>query len=100
MRELFFVGFLTFIGLISIVVSVEEGWGGSKCDGTSWNIWGCCRRTGKCALGEGHCYSDDECADGLQCGNRNCRKDFSTDKTWWSRSNNCCFGKSYKTIKF
>ena len=95
MRKLHTFGVLLFIGLIPKTFSRDASPKATTCDGTSsfWNIGRCCRKNGPCDVGEGHCRSDDECADGLQCGRRNCKKDFSDDNTWWSRGHNCCFGK-------
>ena len=65
---------------------------GTGCDGTDWfNIRKCCRYNGRrCAVGEGDCNKDSECADGLTCGSNNCKRDFSTGETWWGRRHDCC----------
>ena len=68
----------------------------AACDGTDpGNIRRCCRNFGPCLEGEGHCSRDSECAEGLRCGSRNCRNDFSSQEplTFWTRRHNCCIGK-------
>ena len=78
-----------------------------KCDGKSLRgvldldlyseLDRCCEIYGPCGVGNGHCNSDSECADGLTCGKENCRKDFSSTTYWqhsdWRSHHNCCFGK-------
>ena len=32
----------------------------------------CCKESGECGVGEGHCTSDAECADGLECRSDSC----------------------------
>ena len=64
------------------------------CDGTDrWDIWRCCRNDGPCSVGEGDCNRDSECADGLRCGNNNCKNDFSTAESVWRRWDDCCYGR-------
>ena len=50
-------------------------------------------KNGPCVEGEGHCRRDSDCADGLKCGRRNCKKDFTATGTKWKKNSNCCFSK-------
>ena len=61
---------------------------GSGCNGSGqwWDRWNCCSNNGPCQAGEGSCRRDNDCAEGLKCGKRNCEKPFG----WWE---NCCYGK-------
>jgi len=63
---------------------------------TSSDLDRCCEIYGPCGVGQGHCNSDSECADGLTCGKENCWKDFSNTTYWkvsnWHLRHNCCFG--------
>ena len=52
-------------------------------DGKLWEIRRCCQENGPCNEGEGVCFRDSECADGLRCGSRNCKSDFSTTASKW-----------------
>jgi len=64
----------------------------TECDGTNFqSIRQCCRKNGPCNVGEGDCNRDSECASGLQCGNNNCKRDFSSTGTKWRRGHDCCF---------
>lgn len=79
--------------LILVCMAVIPSAFAQDCDGTSgwWGIRRCCRKNGPCDVGQGDCNRDSECADGLQCGNNNCRRDFSTSETRWGRRHDCCF---------
>ena len=54
---------------------------GKRCTGEDN---GCCTEDEPCDVGEGDCDSDDECMDGLTCGNDNCP---------WGDGDDCCMGK-------
>ena len=49
-----------------------------QCDGVPSTDWSCCSSTNTCSVGGGDCDNDSECASGLQCGNNNCKNDYST----------------------
>ena len=100
MKKLYILNLLFYVDTIPWVLSCSGGshedrplvdnW---KCDGTnnpSDYIGICCKINGPCELGQGHCNSDNECADGLVCGTNNCKKDFSNEYTLWSNHHNCC----------
>ena len=88
--------------LILVCMAVLPSALAQDCDGTSgwWGIRRCCRKNGPCDVGQGDCNRDSECADGLQCGDNNCRRDFSTSETWWGRRHDCCFCKQYNVSKY
>ena len=70
----------------------------SGCDANT-DDWTCCTNNGPCAMGEGDCDNDSECAGNLVCGTDNCR-DFDT--SWASSTFSCCTTgkKSYNGRKY
>ena len=58
-------------------------------EGTEWNCCGKDKDT-KCNMGEGDCDRDDDCKDGLICGNDNCKAEFSAPGTSWNDEADCC----------
>ena len=85
---------LNVYNFISFLIEPDPSQG-SGCNGKGnwWERWGCCRKNGPCKEGEGSCRTDNDCADGLTCGRRNCRKHFSNSETRWMWWDNCCLGK-------
>jgi len=82
----------------------------STCDGSSPNMWTCCKdkltgctpgdgcTAAGCAAGAGDCDNDDECAGSLVCGRNSCSATFNnklnTDKFFPSGQADCCISKS------
>ena len=106
MKRLGITTFLLYVDTIQWVLSCSGGShedrddnldGNLICDGTNhYHMRICCKINGPCELGQGHCNSDNECADGLLCGRNNCKKDFSNEYTLWSNHHNCCYCKLWK----
>ena len=63
------------------------------CD-ASKNNWSCCTASNPCAIGEGDCDNDSQCAGDLVCGTDNCQ---SFNSAWPASSWDCCTSgkKSY-----
>ena len=104
MIRLYILTLLFYVDTIPWVLSCSGGShedGSSMCDGTNHfdHIPMCCKTNGPCEWGQGHCNSDNECANGLLCGRNNCKKDFSNEHTRWSNHDDCCYGKLEKFRK-
>ena len=54
----------------------------------------CCKPGDDCGVGEGDCDNDEDCANGLKCGNDNCYYDFPTTdiRDNWDITADCCYG--------
>ena len=61
-----------------------------QCDGVPSTDWSCCSSTNRCSVGGGDCDNDSECASGLQCGNNNCKNDYSSSGSNWAIAADCC----------
>ena len=60
------------------------------CDGNQDHTWDCCSTSFQsCEENQGDCDSDEDCIDGLICGDDNCINILSTDS--FSLSHDCCF---------
>ena len=57
------------------------------CDKNDDSYGDCCTETQSCDVGQGDCDSDDDCLDGLKCGENNCKSDFD----WGKDSTDCCY---------
>ena len=64
-----------------------------QCDGVPSTDWSCCSSTNACSVGGGDCDNDSECASGLQCGNNNCKNDYSSSGSNWAIAADCCTSK-------
>ena len=64
-----------------------------QCDGVPSTDWSCCSSTNTCSVGGGDCDNDSECASGLQCGNNNCKSDYSSSGSNWAIAADCCTSK-------
>ena len=64
-----------------------------QCDGVPSTDWSCCSSTNTCSVGGGDCDNDSECASGLQCGNNNCKNDYSSSGSNWAIAADCCTSK-------
>lgn len=64
------------------------------CNGVPSTDWSCCTTSSPCDVGGGDCDTDSECVAGLQCGNNNCKRDYSSAGSSWSDSADCCASKS------
>ena len=58
----------------TVVFTYSEKLSVQTCDWTGENTWSCCSEENKCRLHEGDCDSNDECEEGLTCGQNNCLK--------------------------
>ena len=67
----------------------------SGCDAIA-NDGSCCTSTNPCAMGEGDCDSDSDCAYGLECGTDNCQY---FDSAWPSTSDCCAKGNKIMHLK-
>ena len=70
----------------TLVFTYSEKLSVQVCDWTGENTWSCCSEENKCRLHEGDCDSNDECEEGLTCGQDNCKtlnpeKPFPTSAT-------------------
>ena len=63
-----------------------------NCNGVPSTVWGCCSAANPCSIGGGDCNRDSDCAGNLKCGRDNCRGDFSSSGSNWSRAADCCVG--------
>ena len=61
-----------------------------QCDGVPSTDWSCCSSINRCSVGGGDCDNDSECASGLQCGNNNCKNDYSSSGSNWAIAADCC----------
>ena len=59
----------------------------SDCD-ASKDDGSCCTPSNPCALGQGDCDDDDDCAGYLVCGTDNCQSEF--DSAWPGTATDCC----------
>ena len=57
----------------------------------------CCTSSNPCALGQGDCDSDSQCAGDLVCGTDNC---INFDSTWPSTSDCCTTGNKIIQLQF
>jgi len=60
------------------------------CSGDPTTDWACCSSSSPCDVGGGDCDSDSDCAGDLTCGNDNCKRDYSSAGSNWSRFADCC----------
>ena len=71
-----------------------------KCDGVPTTDWNCCSALNQCIKGGGDCDLDSQCAGRLICGTNNCRNDFSTSRSSWASSADCCEGMDFIPAKY
>ena len=61
----------------------------AACDGISSTNWGCCSNSAPCGVGCGDCDSYDDCQGDLDCGESNCKNDYSLASSNWDSSADC-----------
>ena len=50
----------------------------------------CCKKENRCGENEGDCDSDEDCSNGLTCGNDNCK---AINGFGWDITDDCCVEK-------